>query len=87
LGRCTPAGYNAPMMHETTGSVTTYYGVDLASTFRADLITVPLDRRVPQVVSGIDPVVDWYWTAPEGRTRVWFRERAHAERFRMSLFG
>jgi len=48
---------------------------------------VSLDRRVPAVIAGIDPVVGWYWSAPEGRIRVWFREREHAERFRVSLFA
>ena len=27
LGQGTPSGYNMPMTHETTGSVTTYYGI------------------------------------------------------------
>ena len=74
------------MIHEATGSEATYYGVDLDNS-RANLSTVPLDRRVAQVISGIDPVVGWYWTAPEGRIRVWFQKQADAERFRMSLFA
>jgi hypothetical protein len=74
------------MIHAATGSTTAYYGVDLEA-FRTDLSMVSLDRRVPAVIAGIDPVVGWYWTAPEGRIRVWFREREHAERFRVSLFA
>ena len=75
------------MIHEATGTVTTYYGVDLDSPSHSDLSVLPLDRRVRQLVSGIDPMIGWYWTTHEGRIRVWFRDRQHAEQFRRSLFG
>ena len=76
-------GYDMAMIHEAAGSTTTYYGVELPE---HDLSTALLDRRVAALIPDIDPMVDWYWTTSEGRTRVCFRERADAELFLVSLF-
>lgn len=80
------------MIHEATGSATTYFGVDLDvqtlpdGTRRGFMSTVPLAETVARAVPDVPTAIGWYWTQGDtGERRVWFLRREHAEAFRRFL--